>query len=217
MEEEIFKRAKVNINKLLEYGFKKSKDKYIYECDIDNSFKTIICIDKNNKISGKVYDKEFNDEYLNFRTNSEGLFSNEIRNKYKNILLDILDKCYIKNEFIFNQTNRVVKLIKDKYNINPEFLWNKDPNCAVFRHKNNNKWFMIIMNIDYSKIDKDRKSKIEIFNIKLDDKTEFYLNEKGIYECYHMNKKKWVSVVLNDTLNDNYIMELIDISYNLTI
>lgn len=216
MEEEIFKRAKININKLIEYGFKKSKDKYIFECDLDNSFKTIICVDKNNKISGNVYDKEFNDEYLNFRTNFDGLFSNEIRNKYKNILLDILDKCYIKDDFIFSQTNRVVKLIKDIYNIEPEFPWNTDPGFAVFRHINNNKWFMIIMNIDYSKIDKSKKGEIEIFNVKLDDKVELYLKEKGIYGCYHMNKKKWVSVILNDTLSDIDIMNLINISYNLT-
>lgn len=39
-------------------------------------------------------------------------------------------------------------------------------------------------------------------------------NKKGIYIAYHMNKKNWVSIILDDTLTDNEIISLIDISYN---
>jgi len=216
MEEEIFKRAKVDIKKLIKYGFKKDKNQYIYECDLNDNFKTIICVDKNLKITGKVYDKEFNDEYLNFRTNNEGLFSNSIKNKYKDILNDILDKCYINNEFISEQTNRVVSLVKDEYNVVAEYLWESAPNFAVFRHNDNNKWFMIIMNVDRSKLDKKRKGEVEILNVKLDDKVKTYLEKDGFYEAYHMSKKNWITIVLDDTIKDNEIVKLVDISYNLT-
>ena len=38
---------------------------------------------------------------------------------------------------------------------------------------------------------------------------------EGIYEAYHMNKKSWVSIVLNDTVSDEIIIKLIDNSYSL--
>ena len=34
------------------------------------------------------------------------------------------------------------------------------------------------------------------------------LTKNGIYNAYHLNKKKWISIVLNDTLNNDYIMLL---------
>ena len=38
----------------------------------------------------------------------------------------------------------------------------------------------------------------------------------GIYPAYHMNHKTWISVVLDETLPDEKILELIDTSYQLT-
>ena len=41
-----------------------------------------------------------------------------------------------------------------------------------------------------------------------------YLKQKGIYPSYHMNKNNWVSIILDDTLNDEDIMNLIQISFD---
>lgn len=216
MEEEVFKRAKFDVNRLIGYGFKKVKDNYVNECFLSGDFKAIITIDKNYKVSGKIYDLSIDDEYLNFRVNNEnGEFVNKIRNEYKNVLIDILNNCCIKSDFVFDQTNRIAKYIKDKYNVDPEFLWNDSPDCGVFRNKSN-KWFGIIMNVERCKLSKKEKGEVEVINLKLDDKVNNLLKENGIYEAYHMSKKNWVSIMLDDTLTDDYICNLIDISYDLT-
>ena len=36
----------------------------------------------------------------------------------------------------------------------------------------------------------------------------------GFYRAYHMNKKSWISVILDDTLDNEIIYSLIDQSYN---
>ena len=72
------------------------------------------------------------------------------------------------------------------------------------------------MDIDKSKIIKEMKGKIEVINLKLDKYVNDYLKENGVYQAYHMNKKNWVSIILDDTLTDEYIYRLIDISYYLT-
>jgi predicted DNA-binding protein (MmcQ/YjbR family) len=216
MEDEIFIKAKFNTKKLMKYGFKKVKSDYVYECFLNDDFKAIISINKDNKVSGKVFDITVNDEYLNFRVNNEnGSFSNKIRNDYKEVLIDILNNCCDKSDFIFDQTNRIAKYIKDKYDVNPEFLWNDSPDCGIFRNKSD-KWFGIIMDIDKGKIIKEMKGKIEVINLKLDKYVNDYLKENGVYQAYHMNKKNWVSIILDDTLTDEYIYKLIDISYYLT-
>ena len=108
-----------------------------------------------------------------------------------------------------------IKVIKDKYSNSPEFLWKYDNNIGVFRKASSKKWYGIIMYIDVSKID-DGVGKVEVINIKLGrEKIQKLLNNKGFYPAYHMNKKDWITIILNDTLKDNDIIALIDESYGL--
>lgn len=215
IEEEVFKRCNINYKKIEKYGFKLENNIYIYEkCFLDNEFKAIIKID-NNKITGKVIDLQMNEEYTNIRTEMNGEFVNKVREEYKLILNDIKNNCFDTKYFIFEQTNRINKYIKDKYNIDPEFLWEKFPGFSIYRNKSNNKWFGLISNIDYSKID-NKTGEIEILNIKLNsDKIKELLNKKGFYKAYHMNKVEWITLLLDDTLEDDEIFKLIDESYNI--
>lgn len=214
IEEEIFKRSNINIDKLIKYGFKKNKDTYIYEKNfLDDSFKAVITI--SDTLKGKVIDLETNEEYINIRTKMLGSFVNKVREEYEKILLDIKKNCFNETPFISDQSNRVTKYIKDKYNDDPEFLWEKYPGFGIFRNKNNNKWYAALMNIDYSKFS-DRSGEVEIINIKIDkNKLNDLLKIPGIYEAYHMNKKSWITIVLDDTLDDKEVFKLLDESYEI--
>lgn len=215
IEEELFNKYVVNTDKLIDYGFKLENNKYIYEIlFMDNSFKAIIEID-NNIVKGKVIDLSFGEEYTLFRREGElGEFASAIKSEYISILNDIKNNCFTKELFVSSQANRITKLIYDRYNVEPEFLWDDSPDYGVFRNKRSNKWFGIIMNIDKSKIIEYSSGLVEIINIKLDNVSN-YLNISGIYPAYHMNKKSWVSIILDGTLSDNEIMNLINISYEL--
>ena len=104
-------------------------------------------------------------------------------------------------------------MIKETYQVEPEFLWEKFPNYGVFRNERSEKWFGIIVNIDKSKIIPKEKGEIEVLNVKLDDEVPTYLKQKGIYPAYHLSKKSWASIILDDTLSDTEIMQLMNISY----
>ena len=218
IEEEIFKKSVIVFEKLIKYGFKKEKDGYYYKKNImNNTFEVIVKIDFDGIVSGKIIDKEFDEEYKNFRIEEvNGDFVGKVRDEYKRILKDIKAKCSEDKLFIYPQSNRIAKLINEKYNVLPEFLWKKFPNYGVFRNEKSNKWFGIIMNIKRNKIVGDDDIEIETLNIKLDNFISEYENEEGIYKSFHLNKKNWVSIILDDTLEDKKIMELIDISYKLS-
>lgn len=212
---DVFKKSIINYDKLIKYGFI-IKDKYYYfeRVFYNNTFKAIIIIDKNGNVSGKVIDIEMNEEYTNINRDTDDGFVSSIRSLYKEILIDIRDNCCSESYFICDQSNRLAELIKSKYNIKPEFLFDDSPDCGVFRNKSSNKWFGIIMNIKRSKLD-NGSGNVDVINIKLDpDEIVDLLHKKGFYKAYHMNKKSWISIVLDNTLDDNNIFELICKSYD---
>lgn len=215
IEEEIFKKGNFQEKELIKYGFKRENNKYILKKTfLNNSFQTEIEI-SNNKLTGKVFDLDINEEYTNLRTNSKGEFAGKVRDSYKEILLNIKENCFKENTFLNPQTNRINNYIKEKYKDNPEFLWSKFPGYAIYRNKNNEKWYSIIMNISSNKLDKDI-GEVEIINIKLNEnKIMNLLKKEGFYKAYHMNKKDWISIILNDTLEDKEIFSLIDESYKI--
>ena len=125
---------------------------------------------------------------------------------------EILYDCIITNFLYFVKilTSFVIK----KYNDYPEFLWDKSPGCGIFRNKNNEKWYVVLLNIDYSKLDKTKKGEIEVLNIKVDkEDIEYLLKTKGFYPAYHMNKMNWITIILNGNVSDDKIKKLIDIFF----
>lgn len=216
IEKEIIKKCILDKDKLIPFGFIKEKDNYKYITNImNNKFRVEIIINANNELIGKIYDIETNEEYTNFRVENLGAFSNSVKEEYINILKNIVSNCYISHYFSFNQTNRIVNEIIKKYNVSPEFLWDKYPSYGIFRSKSSNKWFAAILNVDKSKVINNKSGEIEIINVKVDDLVNDYLKEKGIFPAYHMSKKSWITIILNDTCKDEKIMELIDISYEI--
>lgn len=216
IEKEIIKKCILDKDKLIPFGFIKEKDNYKYITNImNNKFRVEIIINANNELIGKIYDIETNEEYTNFRVENLGAFSNSVKEEYINILKNIVSNCYISHYFSFNQTNSIVNEIIKKYNVSPEFLWDKYPSYGIFRSKSSNKWFAAILNVDKSKVINNKSGEIEIINVKVDDLVNDYLKEKGIFPAYHMSKKSWITIILNDTCKDEKIMELIDISYEI--
>ena len=182
IEKEIIKECILDKDKLIPFGFIKEKDNYKYITNImNNKFRVEIIINANNELIGKIYDIETNEEYTNFRVENLGAFSNSVKEEYINILKNIVSNCYISHYFSFNQTNRIVNEIIKKYNVSPEFLWDKYPSYGIFRSKTSNKWFAAILNVDKSKVINNESGEIEIINVKVDDLVNSYLKEKGIF------------------------------------
>ena len=154
IESEVFKKYIPNNNKLIKYGFKKYNNEYKFsKIFMDNTFRADIVIDDKGQIIGKVIELELDEEYTNFRIEGNvGEFVGSVREEYKSILQDIVNSCFEKEYFIYEQTNRITKLINEKYKVSPEFLWDFVPDYGVFRNERSNKWFGIVMNLDKSKI-----------------------------------------------------------------
>lgn len=121
-------------------------------------------------------------------------------------------------KFENEQINKIVQYIKDKYNAEPEFLWKKFPEYAVFRNKDNSKWFGIIMHkISKEKLGFKNNENVDILDLKCDPILIGSLrNGVNYLPAYHMNKEHWITALLDSSLPIDDILRLIDMSYDLT-
>ena len=117
---------------------------------------------------------------------------------------------------LFADKTFVENFIKDNYQILGDAPWAKFPDYKVFRHRDNNKWFALVMNISSSKLGLGGNEKIDVLNVKSNPlMINSIIDNKKILPPYHM-KGNWVTVVLNNTNPQSLVEELIDISYELT-
>lgn len=103
------------------------------------------------------------------------------------------------------------------YQSKPEYLWVKYPDYAVLRHSDNNKWYAIIMNVSKDKLGLDGTEEVDIMDLKCEPEMIGSLRmTKGIFAGYHMNKGNWISVLLDDSVDESMIYSLLDMSFSLT-
>ena len=89
------------------------------------------------------------------------------------------------------------------YGTSPDYPFDEDFETAVFRHKDNRKWFAIVMRVSRRKFGMNSDEVIDVVNLKLP--TEMFGSfgaADGVHPAYHMNKLHWISVLLPDAPED---------------
>ncbi len=115
-----------------------------------------------------------------------------------------------------SQKERIIDHVKEFYGADPEYLWEKTPNSGVFRNSINKKWFGAILDIPKSKLGFNDEKIVFVLDIKCDPLMVGELQkQKGFFPAYHMNKDKWITVILDDTVKDDTIFFLLEQSFNL--
>lgn len=110
---------------------------------------------------------------------------------------------------------RLFDRIKKKYKVEPDHPWRRDPGSAVFRHADNSKWFALVMDVRGEKIGVPEKDHVDVVNLKVDDPMfrDLLVRQAGIIPAYHMNKQNWITVLLDGTVPEEQIYDLLEMSY----
>ena len=214
---EIFKSYQFNKEKAHAYGFVENGEVWTYSCQIlQGDFYMAVSITPDN-VSFQVFDQETGDLYPQVHMESmRGSFVASVREACLEILYQIRKACFDVQDFICPQTKRIMDQIQEKYGDQLEYLWEKSPDTAVLRHEGNQKWYAVLMRIPWDKLEKGREGLVEAVNLKHDQVADL-LSKKGIYPAFHMNKRYWLSLALDDSLQDEEVIELIERSWNLTV
>ena len=214
---EIFKSYQLNQEKARAYGLVENSGVWIYSCQIlQGDFSMTVSITPDN-VSFQVFDQETGDLYPQVHMESmTGSFVASVREACLEILYQIRKACFDVQDFICPQTKRIMAQVQEKYGNQLEYLWEKSPDTAVLRHEDNQKWYAVVMRIPWDKLEKGREGLVEAVNLKHDQVSNL-LSKKGIYPAFHMNKRYWLSLALDDSLQDEEVIELIERSWNLTV
>ena len=113
---------------------------------------------------------------------------------------------------------KIFEYIKKKYQVSPEYPWNRDETSAVFRHSDNNKWFALCMKVSRDKLGLGSYEDTDVLNLKMDDLflREILIREGGVYPAYHMSKMHWITVILDGSVPEDKVFDLVDSSFMAT-
>lgn len=203
---------RLNVYKLLEYGFIKKDDGYLYKVNLQqDDFYALIFV-KENMMHVKVYDQAFDEEYIPFTLKRvTGSFVSSLKEEVEIIIEDIVRCCYEYD----SMKEKILTYVQQKYQTVLECPFQKSLNIAM-KTKHKQKWYGLMMTIPYTSLGIEKEGKVDVLNIKnTPQKIECLIDHQRYFPAYHMNKKYWMSVIIDQSLNEEDIFQLIDESYQL--
>ncbi len=226
LESDFFKRRRPVRKKLEKYGFLRQADAYRYEEEfMDGCFRAELTVSDDGGIRGCVTDLETGEEYLPLRMKHRmGGFVGRVRESYLEVLGEIADHCFAPLDFISDQANRIAGSIESEFGASAEFPWEKYPGNGTYKAASSGRWFALVLTCGFGKLTDPGRLKgsheadeiVEVLNLKADpDLIPRLVQADGICPAWHMNKKHWISGLLDDTLEDAEVMELVRRSHDL--
>lgn len=158
MFEEFTKRKKPIPEKLTAYGFEKEGNMFRYSREIrDGEFTLKLEIGKDGAIGTELIEKETGEEYVLYKTNASGAYVGGIRAATGEVVGDVTGKCYETSVFRTEQAQVLREFVRETYGDELEFLWTQFPDNAVWRRKDNRKWYGAILTVEGRKLGSNRK------------------------------------------------------------
>lgn len=216
IERKVFKGYSLSFDRLVSFGFVESEDGFVYETSIKD-FLVKVKISNKGEVTALLFDKDTEEEYTNFRLNGVSGFAYEAREDLIALLMKIREECARKENFLYPETERVLNLVKETYGDDYETPWGKEEDGIIVRNPKTKKWYLLIMRVSGEKLDPSLASTLEVMNVRVGESlVSNLIKEKGIFPAYHMNKKYWITVLLDGSVSESGIMDLIAISHKYT-
>lgn len=213
IESEIFRRCRLDETRCEAYGFRRVGNVWRYEKSfLSGAFRAVITVDCAGNVTGEVIDTMTDKAYLPLRQeNPVGSYVYGVRYAYEELLRNVVAACFTALPFASPQANRLCQRIKAAWGDEPEFPWEKKPydTSGVFRHPATRKWYAAILPVSWDKVVPKREGRVELMNLKVSGAAAMVASYDGCYPAYHMNKKYWVSIALDDTMADDDIWPMI--------
>lgn len=121
-------------------------------------------------------------------------------------------------KYVFREdcAQKILQHAAEQYGDDPEYLWAEYPEYAVLRRKDTGKWYALLMNISKSKLGLDSDEMVEVVDLRFDvDELPNKVDGVKYFRGYHMNKKHWITILLDGSVALEEILNYVDKSYAL--
>ena len=197
--------------KLIAYGFVKNGKQYVLKQDLDENLFVVFTIGKD-QFDTQVFDKVDKEPYILYQVkNAVGAYVGEIRDKVETLKQAVLVNCFESNAL----RQEIINYIKSKYQVDIAYPWEGEKTSGTFKNSQG-KWFGLIMKIACKSLGIEGEEKVDVLNLKEDPLViEKLIDHKNFFPAYHMNKKYWLTILLDNHIKMSQIEPLIDDSYQL--
>lgn len=215
-----FEGRKENRQKLLACGFEARGDRLFLCRDLANGqMRLDLTVEADGTLTTAVTDVAAEEEYvLHLVPEASGTFVGRVRAEYQAVLDEICERCYDPTAFAVGQSRKLVGYVRESYGEELEFLWEKTPDCAIWRRADNRKWYGLLMVIPKRKFGLDSDERVEVLNFRHNAaKDGTIVDGQRYFPAYHMNKTHWVSVLLDASVPTGELTERLERSRELAL
>lgn len=211
-----FRNKLLNVEKILQHGFTRDGKFFVRREKIFNDFTAEIIIDAGGNVTTKIFDTDGELYTLHLVEDASGSFVGSVKDAHEKLLQELAANCFDEQLFACEQTLKLVEYIREKFSGAPEFLWEKFPNYAVFRRRDNRKWYAVIMVVPRNKLKLSGTDELEILNLRVEpEELNRIVDGEKYFRGWHMNKKSWMTLRLDGALSDEEIFSRLTQSYRL--
>ena len=211
-----FKNKKLNREKILSCGFEVDGENFVRHEKFLDDFTLTIIIDAQGSVTTKIFDADGEPYTLHLVEGSSGNFVGKVKAEHARILKNLSEAAFDDEIFQFAQTLKLIAHVREKFSDEPEFLWEKYPNFAVFRRKDNRKWYALLADVPKKYLRLGGAEEIEILNLRIEPaELDKILDDEKYFRGRHMNKRSWLTVRLDETLTDEEIFSRVEKSFDL--
>lgn len=217
-EREIFRNYTPDFQRLEAFGFARRGELWNYTAPVaDGQLLLTVTVSARGKVTARVSDAASGEEYVLHRVAGvRGSFVGRVKADCETVLQEIRNRCFARDVFHSGDARTVIRYVRETYGDELEFLWARSPQNAVWRRKDNQKWYGALLTVAPDKLGLDGKESMEILDLRIDpQRMEAVLDGRHCLPGYHMNKKSWFTVCLDGSLPAERIFRWIDDSYRI--
>lgn len=214
----LFAQGEPNAEKLLKNGFTEAKNGYFKETPLLD-FLLRVRVTKEGKVDAELFDPEADAPYtLHLVAGADGAFVGEVRKVYEEALLNLAETCFDRAVFKSRLSKNLLEYAKEKYGEECEHLWGEFPDYGILRHTDSGKWYALIVPVSGVKVGLSTENPVEIVNLRAEkDEVPKLIHRRGFAPAWHMNKKSWVTVLLDGSVEFSTITNMLDKSRMLAL
>ena len=210
--DEVLNNYYMQENALVKYGFKRLDNLFIVEKTLKNNEFYARFEISNSCFNIDVFENNGANFLPFYIKNVVGGYTALIKEEVASLTDEILKSCFKP----ISIRKKILAYVNDKYQTEADYPWTRDPMSATLKILETKKWYGLIINIPYRCLNIDKEGKVDILNVKnTPEKINALIDHIHYFPAYHMNKKHWISILLDRTVQITQVEKLLDESYQL--
>lgn len=216
--ERIFRHKKINFSKLESFGFSAEDGGFVWQTVIaDDQMRLSVCVNADGTVRADVFDAETGELYTLFLSpKASGGFVGAVRADYESALENIAAHCCEPDVYKSKSAQSLAEYAAQTYGSSLEFLWKASPTSSVLRRQDNAKWYCAFLTVEACKLGLPGNDVLEIADVRCrTEELERLIDGRRYFAGYHMNKKHWLTMMLDGSIPLEELRARLDESWRL--